>query len=473
MNNDAAAAGIPSEELKRAASDPTTSPEQLTQIAEQVVQWRPAPEPRWDRLGALIARHPNTPPNTLARLAGRFARAFLQNPVLPLILLEEPGFIAQFHESDLLRVLRFPQAPLCFVTACHANPKEDVVEAVRGHIAIAGEILPDGEAWQLEVIDAVTRLPVPDPEALFDLVETESAPCAFLERIGLAAVHEPELPPETRRFRKRQRGWERRRARQRARRSVGTAPSVDEPEDGWDRLVERMAHHRDYSALLDMALDPDLPPEAMPLLAMTRSIPYFIRRRLRLHLARNLGTPPDVLMQLLLSCTAPRIAAHPNATPDMIQTVAEKYGRLDTLLEIAYSRKATAELLDSILARRQGGYFINRNAHLRRLVRWHPDYAGREGDVSIENAQARILEGYTWTTGLVRFILAATNPLTPERLRREADSDSWYRRLAAALNSHTSAKCRLALANDSHRLVRAAARARLTDPARPLSILGL
>jgi hypothetical protein len=459
--------------LSEIATCAETSPEQLTQIAEQVIQWRPTPEPRWDRLGALIARHPNTPPKTLARLAGRFPRAFLANPILPLLLLEEPGFIARFQESDLLRILRFPQAPLCFITACHTHPNAQVAEAVRGHVAIAGEISPEGEVWQHEVVDAVMRLPVPDPESLFNLVETESAPCAFLERIGLAAVHEPELPPEARRVRKRLRGWARRRAMQRARRAAGTAPSVDEPKDGWSHLVGHTVQHRDYSTLLDMALDPDLPAEAMPVLATTRSIPYHIRRRLRLHLARNLDTPSDVLTQILLSYTAPRIAAHPNATPAMIQTVAENYRRLDTLLETAYSRKATAELLDRILAQRQGGYLINRNAHLRRLVRWHPNYAGREGDASLENAPTRILEGYAWTTGLVRFILAATNPLTPELLRREADSDSWYRRLAAALNSRTPAKCRQMLAEDSHRLVRAAACARLTDSARPLSILGL
>jgi hypothetical protein len=106
-----------------------------------------------------MARDPGTPRERLALLGMDFPGAFLQNPVFPLLLLEEPGFLAR-QRSELLRALlgvERPPAPVLEAAAgfwdvkvrvqlarradlprellwrLAADPKPDVQEAVVHH----------------------------------------------------------------------------------------------------------------------------------------------------------------------------------------------------------------------------------------------------------------------------------------------------------------------------------------------------
>jgi hypothetical protein len=53
-----------------------------------------------------IAKNPNSPLSVLFSLAAFLPEAFLQNPVLPLLLIERPGFLREMPEDSLCAVLR-------------------------------------------------------------------------------------------------------------------------------------------------------------------------------------------------------------------------------------------------------------------------------------------------------------------------------------------------------------------------------
>lgn len=103
---------IPQEEDLAKAQDPTTLAAELEAIHGVWMAYLYIPIPLRRHRGEVltrIARHPNTPPPILQQLATHHLWAFevLQNPVVPLLLLEDPAF---FEECEpLLGYLRFAQ----------------------------------------------------------------------------------------------------------------------------------------------------------------------------------------------------------------------------------------------------------------------------------------------------------------------------------------------------------------------------
>ncbi len=99
---------------------------------------------------AAIARHPNTPPKTLALLVQGFPEAVLENPILPFIPLEAPTFWAEIPGGILQDFLRYSQVPVSALKAIASGGATNAHERVRRdaahHIGLAGEL--DPTAWQ-------------------------------------------------------------------------------------------------------------------------------------------------------------------------------------------------------------------------------------------------------------------------------------------------------------------------------------
>jgi hypothetical protein len=71
------------EKLLLEAQDPNTTPERLVELSRQ---YSPA-------IKKAVAQNPNTPLSTLLLLAEKQPRAVLENPTLPLLLLENPNLL--------------------------------------------------------------------------------------------------------------------------------------------------------------------------------------------------------------------------------------------------------------------------------------------------------------------------------------------------------------------------------------------
>ena len=105
------------------AASPETPPERLAVLAAQdealallVAQNPAAPAALLARLAAHanegvvrgVAQNPNTPLPELLRLAPKHPQAFQDNPLLPLLLLEDPNLFGRFDDNALLALLGAP-----------------------------------------------------------------------------------------------------------------------------------------------------------------------------------------------------------------------------------------------------------------------------------------------------------------------------------------------------------------------------
>ncbi len=114
-----ASAGInPLEE----ARNPQTTPKRLWELSQV----------RGEVANA-VAANPNTPTNTLLWLAGSCWEAFLTNPVLPLLLLEDPGLPLRLPTQALLALLRQDEPPAEFLRTLQRHDDPEVRDAARLH----------------------------------------------------------------------------------------------------------------------------------------------------------------------------------------------------------------------------------------------------------------------------------------------------------------------------------------------------
>ncbi|HKD76360.1 MAG TPA: hypothetical protein VKB76_12735, partial [Ktedonobacterales bacterium] len=125
------------------ARDPETSGERLTTLAE---------EPRF---APLVAANPNTPADVLLRLVQRFPRQVVENPVLPLLLIENPQFFKQ-HERELLPFLRVADVPAFMMNIMRISKDKLARDAARYHVQCGGEA---GQDWEQHAQTAIRRRP--------------------------------------------------------------------------------------------------------------------------------------------------------------------------------------------------------------------------------------------------------------------------------------------------------------------------
>jgi hypothetical protein len=118
------------ESLLREASDAQTSPPRLAQLAYA------SPD---RTLSRLLAQNPNTPASILWMLAATHPRDVRDNPVLPLLHLENANLGHAIPESAALALLCLSDLPAWMLEAFHSGPinsKGSIREALRQHYQI-------------------------------------------------------------------------------------------------------------------------------------------------------------------------------------------------------------------------------------------------------------------------------------------------------------------------------------------------
>jgi hypothetical protein len=105
-----------------------------------------------------IARHPDTPIETLCALQGESAwRAILENPALPLHLLANPDVMQCFDESVLRAWVNDAQTPAWTLWALQSHPNVHIAQGAVWHRTVA----PPFDDWATATRTLLCSLPVP------------------------------------------------------------------------------------------------------------------------------------------------------------------------------------------------------------------------------------------------------------------------------------------------------------------------
>ena len=130
---------------RQLAKDPQTNAEQLkslvgidTSIDRLVAQHPNTDEVTLDHLGSskdkttrkYVAAHPGTPHDVLFKLASQFPEQFFNNPVLDLILLENPQLLDAIPPRVLSSLVKREYCPVSFLEAAAESKNESVIRAL-------------------------------------------------------------------------------------------------------------------------------------------------------------------------------------------------------------------------------------------------------------------------------------------------------------------------------------------------------
>ena len=147
----------------QAAQNPATAPEQLRRLASHSEA----------AVRQAVAANPNAPEDVLVRLAAHFPQDVLANPVLDLLMVVNPNFLAEMPEyarnqllghpkasegfarwavkngdvSALLSVLRNPNMPLGLIEPLQKHQVFPVAEAAQMHVSLEASPLPNALWW--------------------------------------------------------------------------------------------------------------------------------------------------------------------------------------------------------------------------------------------------------------------------------------------------------------------------------------
>jgi hypothetical protein len=141
------------------AMDSTTSAEELEELAAS-----PDRETR-----QRVVQNMNTSPQVLLRLAREFPHEFIENPVLPLLLLENPGYIAGMTEYDLLETLRHDPTPEIFFEAAIARKTGKIADVLMNHSQTTEQVIEElglatnYDYWHTWIYAAVVTHPKTSP----------------------------------------------------------------------------------------------------------------------------------------------------------------------------------------------------------------------------------------------------------------------------------------------------------------------
>lgn len=151
--------------LRAEAENPETPPERLRELVKR-------------GQGRFVAGNPNTPPKLLLKLAAHHFESFAANPVLPLLLLEDPGFCLQIPATTLRRLLRRTDLPQTFLQTLQRHPDAEVRDSARLHV---GAERSDENLNSL--LQEAVRALRPSRGAMPELLDHDLAPPWLLEPI--------------------------------------------------------------------------------------------------------------------------------------------------------------------------------------------------------------------------------------------------------------------------------------------------
>lgn len=160
---------VPPRTRRAEARDPATPSQRLRDLAS---------------LGCAreVAANPNTPAALLLKLAGRHFEAFAANPVLPLLLLEDPGFCLKIPASTLKRLLRRLDLPPSFLETLARHPRREIRESAQWHVATVAA----PEATVDVIAEAFRRMP-PQAGKLGTLLAFGLVPALVLEPLAASS----------------------------------------------------------------------------------------------------------------------------------------------------------------------------------------------------------------------------------------------------------------------------------------------
>jgi hypothetical protein len=99
-----------------------------------------------------LARNVSCPPEAMGILVTQVPFAVAKNPVLPLVLLEDPDFLNRSSEQAVLRMLTMPDLPAMLLTYLQYHRSATVQHAVQNHLSFeSAEVESDpseaAQAW--------------------------------------------------------------------------------------------------------------------------------------------------------------------------------------------------------------------------------------------------------------------------------------------------------------------------------------
>lgn len=156
-----------------------------------------------------VAGNPNTPPALLLALAGRYWQAFLENPVLPLLLLEDPGLPHRLPLRVLRALVRREGVPPLILQTLARHPDREVREGARFHVdAEAGPATDEATNWQAILRRELEKLPA-QRATLPELLDLDVVPAWLLNTLAstnsaalrgalLTSSKRPDAAPELR-----------------------------------------------------------------------------------------------------------------------------------------------------------------------------------------------------------------------------------------------------------------------------------
>lgn len=495
------------------AASPETSPHRLWELAKQ--------SRRRGELARTLAANPNVPTETLLWLAAEQWEAFLQNPVFPLLLLEDPGLALRLPENALRAILREQEPPPEFLRALLRHPDAEIRASARLHRAQpqAGQT-PPAAAGEMPPVEEILG----SSEAMREMLALGSAPewliaagleargssvrelamaaaresgnAVLLKKVGLLQVVEIS----TRRGAKRSASIEvtteqlaaLARGGPYARQLAAKHPKT--PPEMLARLVTRIG---ELPIVRSAALrNPSLPGEALMQVALagdraarrlavaSKQAPAALLAQmasdpdvdLRRAVARHRATPSSTLARLAMDADV-RVreftARNPQADEATLRTLA-KDAQEGVRESVARNRACPVALLELLAtdAEWMVRMYAVRHPRMPGDRRLNTERFLRRGDTSTPEAQARLRETPTAEEAARLERLAQISHDTPSEKLAEfaADPDPAVRRLVAQMAS-TPVEALRTLAHDAEASVRAAVALHKSTPADVLATL--
>ena len=159
----------------RLAQDPATPPHHLQDLGLG---------PNSRAIKEAVAANPNTPPALLLALAGRYWQPFLENPVLPLLLLEDPGLPHRLPLRVLRALVRREGVPPLILQTLARHADREVREGARFHVdaaSAATETAP--EDWHQLLRRELEKLPA-QRATLPEMLDLDIVPAWLLDSVA-------------------------------------------------------------------------------------------------------------------------------------------------------------------------------------------------------------------------------------------------------------------------------------------------
>ncbi|MGJ8631640.1 MAG: HEAT repeat domain-containing protein, partial [Glaciecola sp.] len=270
-----------------------------------------------------VAGHHNVLSEDLMRLGKQFPDAFLSNPALDLILIENPGLLLNINESLLVQIAKRDACPEVFLKWATRQGSEQVLMAIAMNPSTPVELLQQLLVSEFKTVQDAVRfhkkllagMEVSDIQAHFKQ--------AVIERLGALTLSEANQM------------WKRKEISlvHFCYLSVGARLSIASDEGLYSMAINPttsawvladIAKENDEYVLLDLAENPNTPSAFLRLLAKDKD--YWIRSRV----AENSNAPEALLEQLAKDkdCFVRwTVAKNPNAPEALLRLLSENEDR--------------------------------------------------------------------------------------------------------------------------------------------------